>query len=74
MERITCQYVKRDSTFCGKICTQLSGCGLHWQIQVKKASKELCKICEKPTSSYTGYCANHAERIYSYEYRIRHKN
>ncbi|RHZ80877.1 hypothetical protein Glove_131g54 [Diversispora epigaea] len=61
-------------TLCGKIYTRLSGYGLHWRLQVKRASKALCKICEKSTSSYTGYCTNHVERFYSYEYRIRHKN
>ena len=41
MERITCQHVKRDGTLCGKICTRLSGCGLHWRLEVKKASKRV---------------------------------
>ena len=64
MNRITCSHIKRDRSACGQVCTCLAGCSLHWKSGANNMLKSPCRICDKPTLSYTRYCSKHAKKIY----------
>ena len=64
MDRLTCPHIKKDGSVCGRVCTRLAGCSLHWKSGANNMLKSPCRICNKPTLSYTAYCSKHAKKIY----------
>ena len=64
MDRLTCPHIKKDGSVCGRVCTRLAGCSLHWKSGANNMLKSPCRICNKLTLSYTGYCSKHAKKIY----------
>ncbi|RHZ84966.1 hypothetical protein Glove_74g166 [Diversispora epigaea] len=63
-----------DGTPCGRVCTRLTGCAHHWKTGVNNLLKSPCRICDKPTLSYTGYCSRHAGKFHRRAERERQKN
>ena len=56
MDRLSCQYIKKDGSICGKGCWRASGCARHYKARPKK----ICLICNKLTNSHTGICSTHS--------------
>jgi hypothetical protein len=66
MDRLICPHIRKDESTCGQVCTCLAGCSLHWKLGANNMLKSLCRICDKLTLSYMGYCFKHAKKIYHY--------
>src|SRR5204863_458632 len=64
MDRLTCQYIKKDGSICGKGCWRALGCARHY----KTRFKTICPICNELTYSDTGICSTH-KRIYKNAWR-----
>ena len=69
MDRLSCQYIKKDGSICGKGCWRASGCAIHYKTRPKK----ICPVCDEKTYSDTGICSTHG-RIYKNAYREGKKN
>lgn len=55
----TCLYTKIDGSICGKNCTRIEGCHVHWHRENKESGVP-CKKCGKFTRITFGYCHKHA--------------
>ncbi len=64
MGRFICQYIKRDSSMCGKGCMSDLGCFRH----LNTCPKTICPICKELTYSDTGICSTHS-RFYDRAWR-----
>ena len=64
MDRLSCQYIKKDGSICGKGCWRASGCARHY----KARSKKICPICNELTYSRTEICNTHSG-IYDHIWR-----
>ena len=73
MDRLTYPHIKSDESICGRVCTRLAGCSLHCKSGANKLLKSPCRICDKPTLSYTGYCSKHTKKIYRHLERERQR-
>ncbi|CAB4403268.1 unnamed protein product [Rhizophagus irregularis] len=77
MDRVTCRYIKRDSSICGGICTRTTGCARHWKLYEKNLKKRPCLVCGFPTDADSGYCAKYCSKYsakyHAMNYRIRQK-
>ena len=62
--RFICQYIKRDSSICGKGCMSELGCARHFNA----LPRTICPVCEKGTYSGTGICSTHGG-IYDHAWR-----
>ncbi|RHZ87805.1 hypothetical protein Glove_30g102 [Diversispora epigaea] len=71
--RLTCPYVKRDGSICGKGCWRITGCSLHWKLYDRNVTKIPCGVCEERTSAVIGYCPKHAKKIYFRNWYERQK-
>ena len=71
MDCLTCPHIKSDESICGRVCIRLAECSLHCKLGANKLLKFPCRICDKPTLSYTGYCSKHAKKIYCHLKRER---
>ena len=71
MDHFTCPHIKKNGSICGRVCTRLAGCSLYWKSDANNMLKSPCRICFKPTLSYTGYCFKHAKKIYCHLKRER---
>ena len=77
MDRVTCQFIKKDSSICGGVCTRTTGCARHWKLYIKKYKKRPCLICGFPTDADSGYYAKYYSRysakFHAINYRMRQK-
>ena len=64
MDRLTYPHIRKDGSTCDRVYTRLVGCSLYWKSGANNILKSSCKIYDKPTLSYTGYCSKHAKKIY----------
>ena len=71
--RLTCPYIKRDGSICGKGCWQITGCSLHWKLYDRNVAKIPCGVCGERTSAVIGYCPKHAKKIYFQNWYERQK-
>jgi len=56
MDRLTCQYIKKDGSICGKGCWHDLGYARHY----KAHFKTICPICNELTYSDTGIYSTHS--------------
>src|SRR2546423_3198144 len=56
MDRLTCQYIKKGGSICGKGCWRALGCARHY----KARFKTICPICNELTYSDTEICSTHS--------------
>src|SRR3954469_3286106 len=77
MDRVTCQYIKKDDSICGGVCTRTTGCARHWKLYEKNMEKRPCLICGFPTDADSGYCAKYCSKysakFHALNYRMRQK-
>ena len=59
MDRLTCQYIKKDGSIYGKECMSDLECSRHFNA----LPRTICLICNELTYSDTGICSTH-KRIY----------
>ena len=64
MDRLSCQYIKKDGSICGKGCWYTSGCARYY----KACPNKICLICNKLTYSHIRICRIHS-RIYRHVWR-----
>ena len=64
MGHFICQYIKKDSSICGKGCMSELGCARH----INTLPRTICPICNELTYSDTGICSTH-KRIYKNAWR-----
>jgi len=70
----SCPHIKKDGSVCGRVCTRLTGCSIHWKSGANKLLKSPCRICDRPTLSYTGLCSKHANKFYRRAERERQRD
>ena len=73
MDCLTCPHIRKDGSTCGRVCTRLAGCSLHWKSDANNMLKSSCRICNKPTLFYTDYCSKHAKKTYHHAKRERQR-
>ena len=61
IDRLTCQYIKKDGSICGKECWRALGCARHY----KAHFKTICPICNELTYSDTRIYSTHS-KIYDH--------
>ncbi len=55
MDRLSCQYIKKDDSICEKGCWRASECARHY----KTRPKTICSICNELTYSDIRICNTH---------------
>jgi hypothetical protein len=55
MDRLSCQYIKKDDSICEQGCWHKAGFVRHHKARPKK----ICPICNEETYSRTGICSTH---------------
>src|SRR4051812_35138503 len=53
MNHLTCSHIRKNGSICNRVCTCLAECSLHWKSSANNMLKSPCRICDKPTLSYT---------------------
>ena len=68
-----CDYLHNSGKVCGKACTRLEGCRLHYKAKKRQPCME--SGCGKPTGSSCGHCRQHIRGYYMIQYvnRLRDK-
>ncbi|PKK55733.1 hypothetical protein RhiirC2_722292 [Rhizophagus irregularis] len=77
MDRVTCRFIKRNGSICGRVCTRTTGCARHWKSYEKNMKKRPCLACGFPTDADSGYCAKncskYSAKFHALNYRMRQK-